>query len=113
MNKPIIYYETEDGSIIIFESVEKAERYIEPIDLKIGDSVFFDSEGRILEAYVVEDSRGIEKTVITDSNEENFDKTKLRQILIDFLEYLNYSSLELEKMELKEIVKESLNFKTE
>lgn len=111
MKEPIIV--TENGDIDIFESVEKAERYIEPIDVKTGDSVFYDSEGRILQASVIEDSRGIEKTVIEDGKEYRVNNSELKRILIDFLEYLDYPRHELEVMELSSLVKESLKFKTE
>lgn len=111
MKEPIIV--AENGDVDIFESVEKAERYIEPIDVKIGDNVFYDSEGRVLRAFVVNDSRGIEKTVITSNEDEKINHSELKKILIDFLEYLNYPRLELEEMELSSLVRESLKFKTE
>lgn len=111
MKEPVIV--AENGDVDIFESVEKAESYIEPIDVKTGDNVFFDSEGKILQASIVKDSRGIERIVITDADEENYDRQKLRNILIDFLGYLNYSRQELEEMELPSLVIESLKFKTE
>jgi hypothetical protein len=112
MNKPVIYYDKQDGCII-FESAEKAGRYIEPIDFKNSNGIFFDSEGRILQASVVLDSRGIENTIVEYNREENFNKSELKQILIDFLEYLDYPRQELEEMELSELIGESLKFKTE
>ncbi len=112
MSKPVIYYDEADGCII-FESAEKAGRYIEPIDFKDGNGVFYDSEGRILKASIVIDSRGIENTVVEYNDDNNFNKPVLKEILIDLLEYVNYSRKELEKMELSALVKESLKFKTE
>jgi len=112
MNKPVIYYD-DGNSCIIFESAEKAGRYIEPIDFKNGNGVFYDSEGRILKASVVIDLRGIENTVVEYNEESNFNKLKLKEILVDLLEYANYSRQELEEMELSLLVTESLKFKTE
>lgn len=111
MKEPIIIY--ENGSMDIFESVKKAELKIEPIDVKNGEFIYYDSEARILQAFVVKDSRGIERTVITDSEEEKINNSELEKILIDFLEYLDYQRQELEKMELSSLVRESLKFKTD
>lgn len=85
MNKPVIYYDDADGCNI-FESAEKAGRYIEPIDFKNGNGVFYDSEGRILTASIAVDSRGIENTFVEYNEVNNFDKAKLEEILIDLLE---------------------------
>ena len=112
MNKPVIYYDDRDGCNI-FESAEKAGRYIEPIDFKNGNGVFYDSEGRILKASIVVDSRGIENTVVEYNEEDSFNKSELREILIDLLEYANYSRQTLDEMELFSLVEESLKFKTE
>jgi hypothetical protein len=112
MKKPVIYYDKADGCII-FESAYHAGRYIEPIDFKNGSGIFYDSEGRVLQAFTVVDERGIENTVVEYNTEENFNKSELRKVLIDLLEHANYPRLELEKMELSSLVRESLKFKTD
>jgi hypothetical protein len=112
MKEPVIYDDNADGCII-FESAEHAGRYIEPIDFKNGNGVFYDSEGRVLQASIVVDKRGIENTVVEYSTEENFNKSELKRILIDLLEYVDYPRLELEKMKLSLLIRESLKFKTD
>src|SRR5687768_1217679 len=98
MKEPVIYYDDADGCII-FETAEHAGRYIEPIDFKNGNGAFYDSEGRVLPASIVVDARGIENTVVKYSTEDNFNKSELKRVLIDFLEYFDYPKQELEKME--------------
>lgn len=73
----MIYYEEGDGCII-FESVHHAGRYIEPIDFKNGNGTIYDSEGRVLQAFIVVDERGIKNTVVEYNAEENFNKSELR-----------------------------------
>lgn len=111
MKEPIII--SDSGDVNIFETRQLAERYIEPIDVHNNEFSYYDSEGKILQAIVVKDSKGTEKTVITDSKEEKFNESKLKQILIDFLEHLNYPRPELEKMKLSLLIREGLRFKTE
>ena len=75
---------------------------------------FYDSEGKILQATVVEDSKGIERTVIENDGKEVFKALELRMLLIDYLEYYyKHKRCELEEMELSEIVRESLDYKIE
>lgn len=111
MKEPIIVY--ENGSVDIFESVEKAELYIEPIDVKNNESVFYDSEGRLLKASVQEDQNGIERTVIEEDESHIIQTSELKSILKGYLSLLNYPQQELEEMELSQLVAESLKFKTE
>jgi len=109
MRPPIFVYEPND--LDVFESVEAAERYIEPIDVKNDEFTFFDSEGRVLNASVVIDTKGIERTVIDDT-EDQFNKSELKRILVDFLMYLGYSESELSGLQLSQLVCESLKYQT-
>jgi uncharacterized protein (DUF3820 family) len=114
MKEPIICFNRDEHSTLIFESVFKAERYVEPIDIKIGNNVFYDSEGKILEGSVITDPRGIERTLISEIANNKFDKYELKRVLIDLIEdYLDFSRKQLEEMELFLVVKEALKFKTE
>lgn len=49
MKEPIIEA-SEHNDILVFETKEKAERYIEAIDLQNGEVILYDSEGRLLSA---------------------------------------------------------------
>jgi hypothetical protein len=43
----------DHGDISLFEAVEDAERYVEPIDVTSNDLVAYDSEGRLLRGRIV------------------------------------------------------------
>ena|SRR5215204_1884251 len=109
MKPPIFVYEPADLSV--FESIAAAELGVEPIDVRNNEFLYYDAEGRILEASVVTDERGIERTLITGS--DAFNKPGLKHALVEFFSALHYSRPELENMELFELVNESLKFTTE
>ena len=118
MKPPIFVYEPSDLSI--FDEVWKAARYIEPTDVKEGIYFFYDSEGLVLESTVIKDERGIERCIINKPDEEIYLPYKLREIIIETLEYLgrihpdlNYSRSYLESLELSDLVLESLKYVTE
>lgn len=111
MKEPIIIY--ENGALDIFDTRKRAELYLEPIDVENEEYIYYDSEGKILQAFVVKDSNGIDKIVITDGKTERYEEFELKRILIDFLNYLSYSKTELKQLSLNQLVKESLKFKTE
>jgi hypothetical protein len=111
MKEPIIVY--ENGAVDIFDRRDRAEAYVEPIDVRNNEYVFYDSEGQLLEALIVEDSRGIEHVVLQDGKEEIYDKPGLALILARFLNYLGYQKNDLEQMSLSQLVDEGLKFKTE
>jgi hypothetical protein len=54
MRAPI--YVDENGDITSFESVEEAQMYMEPIDVRNGEYVVRDADGRTLKVDVVVDS---------------------------------------------------------
>ena len=109
IKEPIFAYDPAD--LLVFETVWKAERYIEPIDAD--DSIYFDDEGQILKASVENDNKGIERTIIRETNAPQYNKVKLRQIIVDTLEYVNYSKQELENKTFPELLEEIIKFKTE
>lgn len=49
INPPVIA--DNHGDLLIFESVSKAEAYIEAIDVLNNEYVLYDSEGRLLDAF--------------------------------------------------------------
>jgi len=110
MKPPIFVYEPDD--LDVFESLDSAQLKVEPIDVKDNAFLYFDSEGTILEASVVRDHRGIELTVIHESNPTEFNQPALTRILKDFLIALDYPSDQLDAMPLPELVMESLKYKT-
>src|SRR4051812_36368217 len=94
MPKPPIYiYEPADLSV--FSSVESAERYIEPPEIRSNACYFYDAEGAILEGTVFKDQRGIEQCKLTESPDKRARPEELRRIIIEFLEYLEYNADEL------------------
>jgi hypothetical protein len=111
MKEPIFVYEPID--LDVFETVEKAELKIEPVDVKNSSFIYYDSEGKILTAYVERDAKGIEKTRIRDGNDGEYDTSNLKHIIFQFLDHLGYSNADLKKMELPALVRESLKFTTE
>lgn len=109
IKEPIFVYEPAD--LLVFETIWKAERYVEPCDAK--DSFYFDAEGQILKVSIEKDIRGIEHTKISENDAAQYDKDELKQLIIDTLEYMNYSREELENTTFPELLKEILKFKRE
>lgn len=109
ITEPIFAYDPAD--LLVFETVRKAERYIEPIDAK--DNKYFDADGQILTVLIEKDFKGIERTIIKESDAPQYDKTELRRIILDTLEYVNYSRQEIENKTFSELIDEILKFKTE
>jgi hypothetical protein len=110
MKPPIFVFEPND--LTIFESVENAERYIEPPEVRDGSLFFYDSEGRVLEGSVYKDSRGIELCRISEGKECKFVPDTLREVISSSLELLGYSREDLDRMDLSRLADESLKFKT-
>lgn len=52
MNTPIFLI--EKGDVVVFDSTETAEAYVEPIDVINDEYVFYDAEGRLLSAAVID-----------------------------------------------------------
>ena len=117
MKTPIFAY--EPGNLYVFESVEIAERGVEAIDVKNNLYLFFDAEGRKLEASVYKDKRGVELCSIKEPREPDFDKDLLRKLIIDLLRQISlvhpeikYPDETLMRMSLDELAKESIMFAT-
>jgi hypothetical protein len=97
----------EKGPIYIFESVETAERYLEPIDVEENRYVAFDSVGRLL--------RIIPTTpVVTIEAAEELSNhaARVRELLIKLLQDCGSTDPKLSNLTLPELVQRSLAFKT-
>lgn len=81
IKEPIFVYDPAD--LLVFETVSKAERYVEPADAF--DSIYFDANGQILNASIEKDTIGIDHTKITENNSPTYDKNVLRRIIEDTL----------------------------
>ena len=94
MKPPIIV--SDPGNIYLFKSVQEAERYLEPPDVKDSQTIVYDSEGRRLSLEVVSEPDtklvgivvsgiGIDKVTIGREESLPVNGDELRQVLIDFL----------------------------
>lgn len=110
MKTPIFVYQPND--LCVFESIKAAESYIEPIDVENREYVYYDAEGAVLQAKVVRDLVGIEKTKIYEEPVHRHEPSELRKILIDFLIAVGRSKSDLEIMELKNLVSTSQKYST-
>jgi hypothetical protein len=81
----------DHGDINIFETIEEAEKYVEPIDARRGDFVAYDSEGRLLRSQIVK--RGLLGPRVKLEPTETVPKhaSALRARLIGFLSKLGES----------------------
>jgi hypothetical protein len=76
MKPPIIIY--DNGDLLIFESIDKAESYLEPIDIDIYTG--YDCEGHLL-SLTEQGDRVTIRLAETEPNHFN----ELRHVLIEFL----------------------------
>lgn len=102
---PVIVDET--GPIYIFESVEYAERYLEPIDVEDNRYVAFDSEGRLLRLLPTHPRISIEAAEEVPNHGE-----VVRELLIQFLKNCGSVDPNLSSLSLQELAKRSLAFPT-
>jgi hypothetical protein len=107
MIAPIIIYNF--GDVLIFETVEKAERYIEPIDIDNNEYIAYDSEGRLLRLIV----RSRNRVHIEATEAEPNHADEVRKILIDFLAYVGLLRDRLLNATLQDLIVEGLKYKTE
>lgn len=107
MKAPIII--ENSGDLLIFESADKAERYIEPIDVQNQEYMGYDSEGRLLLFYIQHPN----KVFIQTAESEPLHQNELRNVLIDFLERIGVSSEEIKYLPLSDLVAKVLEYKRE
>lgn len=101
----------EHGDVLVFDSILSAERYIEPIDVRNNEYVFYDGLAQSLEATVEKDARGFENVKINLPDIPQLFESDLRRILTRLLTSAGVDKAEIEKKELSDLVKESLRFK--
>lgn len=97
----------EHGTATIFESVENAERYLEPIDVRNKEYVAYDSEGRLLRLLPTSPRITIESAEVEPNH-----SSEVRDLLIHLLTYTGVSPDTLRKEALQELVARSLEYKT-
>ena len=109
MEEVVIAY--DHGDVIIFDSISRAEKYLESIDVNNNEYILYNGNGRRLIANVRSESRGFERVVITEDLIDDSSKSELMQILTRLLNYSGFDMESLNNMELGELVHESLKFK--
>jgi hypothetical protein len=118
MKPPIFVYEPRD--LDVFDSVEAAEQYLEPIDVQHNRFVAYDSESRLLALSVMTKPTRpnifdillyrpsvIEHVVIKEAESEPSHQDQLRQILAAYLSIFGENSDWLEGASLEELVDKS------
>ena len=107
MKVPIIV--SNFGDVLIFDSIEKAERYIEPIDVDNNEYIAYDSEGHLLHLVNLPRYQVAIEPAETEPNHAN----ELREILMDFLARTGVSKSWLSRASLQELVKKGMEYTTE
>ena len=79
MQPPIIV--SEHGEVVVFESIETAARGLEPIDVRNGEYIAYDSEGFLLTLVASEP-----RITISGRLDQPARPEELRQALVDFIE---------------------------
>lgn len=111
MNPPIIA--DDDGDVLFFESVESAERYIEPIDVRDKALLIFDSEGRLLQASSVKVSRFRQRVVLSAVDDTPQHEAELRATIVRFLSRVGQPADVLEASPLAELIERMSAFKVD
>jgi hypothetical protein len=81
MKPPIIV--NDNGDLLAFDTVEKAERYLEPQDVR-EDNELFDGEGRVLKEVIVKHLLA-KRVKLEPATEPGVGTSRLRDLLADFL----------------------------
>lgn len=97
----------EQGTAIVFESIEGAERYLEPIDVRNNEYVAYDSEGRLLRFLPTSPRITIEAAELDPRH-----STEVRELLIRLLGYTGVAVDMLRGESLQDLVTKSLEYKT-
>ncbi|NJN13092.1 MAG: hypothetical protein HC815_36295 [Richelia sp. RM1_1_1] len=104
MKVPIIVY--DDGDVLIFESVDLAENYLEPFDIHLYKA--YDSEGHLL--HLTPDGNIVSiELAETEPNHTN----NLRQVIFEFLLKVGIQKDWLLQASLEDLILKSLEFKTQ
>ena len=115
MKAPIIV--NEHGDVSIFESVEYAEQYLEPIDVKNEEYVVYDSKGHLLQLSVSQKEllsifggiELIEAVRISPVGSGSGSSSELRKLLIKFFRETKTGVEKSDLLSLRELVDESVS----
>jgi hypothetical protein len=97
----------EHGTAMVFESIDDAERYLEPIDVSNGEYVAYDSEGRLLKLIATKPQITIQSDDLEPQHQGH-----VGELLIRLLSHAGVPSDVLERKSLQELVQGSLEYKT-
>jgi hypothetical protein len=106
MTAPIIIYNF--GDVLVFGSIESAERYLEAIDVENNEYIGYDGTGRLLELGT-DGSHVIIRAAEACPTHQN----DLRKILIEYLAQLGLASDWLLYASLEQLVAKGLEFRRE
>ena len=96
IKNPIIL--DENGNLLFFRSIDIAERYMEPEDIKNNEYIAYDGEGRLLKLELAENERSIFfgffkvtqfKVKILSTERIPSHKQELEQKLLEFLQKIS------------------------
>lgn len=106
MKPPIIV--SEHGDIEFYASTEDAELDLEATDVRNGEYIAYDSEGRLLHLAIRQKKRRwtmpVEVVAITESEEVPTHDDELREALVDFFSRLGVDEEWLGRATLNELV---------
>jgi hypothetical protein len=91
------------GDLCVFETIAQAESHMEPVDVRNGEYVVFDSEGRLL-VPVVASNGNRERTVLKSAESTPTHAKTLRDALIRFLAKSRFAPPSPEKMNLAQLL---------
>jgi hypothetical protein len=103
----------DSGDLMVFDSPDLAQRYIEPIDIKAGHYMIYDSEGRLLAADIVPKAFVLERVVLRDAEDIPTHQHVLMGRLKSFLVAVGEDPQRLENCALGDLVHQCLPYKTE
>ena len=115
MKTPIIV--NGHGDVSIFESVEHAEQYLEPVNVKNEKYVVYNGEGHLLQLEISQNellpifgkSEPIETVKISTSENTVDHSGELQKLLIDFFRETKISLQKIDLLSLRELVNEAVN----
>lgn len=96
---------SDSGDVNVFETIDDAEKYLEPYD--VGSLTAYDSEGRLLRLIATSPRITIEVEEWSPSHQED-----VRRLLLDFLNELGIADLNIRGKNLQELVAIGLTYKT-
>ncbi|SFL83788.1 hypothetical protein [Nitrosomonas communis] len=115
MRAPIIV--VEHGDVAIFNSAANAEIWLEPIDVKNGEYVAYDRDGRLLQLVIkliekpsfIGEVKSIESVKISGAEEGVNHVIALRKALINFFKKTEAYNQNDESLPLNELVNKAVN----